>query len=365
MQSHGGPTAPRDARCSTWRSLFWTSRGFGVVDVNYGGSTGYGRAYREPLHGQWGIVDMEDCVAAALYLAAEGEADGDRLAIHGGSAGGYTTLCALAFHDDFAAGASYYGVADAETLAADTHKFESRYLDALIGPYPETAELYRERSPIHYADRIDAPVMLFQGLEDEVVPPSQAEEMVAALSRTRRAARLPRLRGRAARLPQGGDDERCLEAELSFYAQVFGFEPADELEPVEHRLAARWAAIRAWTPTSPASPSGSRTICREVARAGARRRPRGVGDDQAQDAAVLRAGGKRLRAAGHARTTWTCSSTTARSCRIRTGSSPAATTIRDRRGKMAVYRDDTINAEAFTTMSGRSSPTTAPAAGGS
>ena len=161
---------------------FWTSRGIGVVDVNYGGSTGFGRAYRELLNGAWGIVDVEDCVAAAAHLAEAGEADGRRLAIHGGSAGGYTTLCALAFHRGFAAGASYYGVADAETLAADTHKFESRYLDSLIGPYPGAASTYRERSPIHYADRIERPVILFQGLEDEVVPPSQAEEMVAALA---------------------------------------------------------------------------------------------------------------------------------------------------------------------------------------
>ena len=153
-------------------------------------------------------MDVEDCIAAALHLAREGEADGERLAIHGGSAGGYTTLCALAFHDDFAAGASYYGVADAETLAADTHKFESRYLDSLIGPYPETAERYRERSPIHFADRISAPVILFQGLEDEVVPPSQAETMVAALRRT--ACRTRTWRSRASSTAFARRDHRAL-----------------------------------------------------------------------------------------------------------------------------------------------------------
>jgi dipeptidyl aminopeptidase/acylaminoacyl peptidase len=213
--------------------VYWTSRGIGVVDVNYGGSTGFGRAYRERLDGAWGIVDVEDCIAAALHLAREGEADGGRLAIHGGSAGGYTTLCALAFHDAFAAGASYYGVADAETLATDTHKFESRYLDRLIGPYPEARDTYRERSPIHSADRIRAPVILFQGLEDEVVPPAQADTMVAAL----RANGVPH-----AYLAFAGEQHgfrrsetliRCLEAELSFYAQVFGFEPAGAIERVE------------------------------------------------------------------------------------------------------------------------------------
>ncbi|HJZ37690.1 MAG TPA: prolyl oligopeptidase family serine peptidase, partial [Solirubrobacterales bacterium] len=178
--SHGGPTSHATPELSE-EYLFWTSRGFGVADVNYRGSSGYGRAYRDKLQGTWGIVDTEDCVAAARFLAETGEVDGERLAIRGGSAGGYATLCALVFHDAFAAGASYYGVADTETLARDTHKFEARYLDGLIGPYPERADLYRERSPIHFVERLKASVILFQGLEDKIVPPNQAETMVAAM----------------------------------------------------------------------------------------------------------------------------------------------------------------------------------------
>ncbi len=231
VQSHGGPTGHSPPMLQQ-DILFWTSRGIGVVDVNYGGSSGFGREYRDALQGQWGIVDTEDCLAAAQHLVERGEVDGERLAIHGGSAGGYTTLCALAFHDLFAAGASYYGVADAELLAEDTHKFESRYLDGLIGPYPETAARWRERSPIHYADRIRAAVILFQGLEDEVVPPSQAEQMVEALV----ANHVPH-----AYLPFAGEQHgfrraetivASLEAELSFYAQIFGFEPAEPIKPV-------------------------------------------------------------------------------------------------------------------------------------
>ena len=232
VQSHGGPTghAPPELQEDV---LFWTSRGFGVVDVNYGGSTGFGREYRNRLRGTWGIVDTEDCIAAARYLAEQGEADGERLVIHGGSAGGYTTLCALVFHDDFSAGASYYGVADAELLAKDTHKFESRYLDGLIGPYPEEAELYRERSPIHYAERLRVPVVLFQGLEDEVVPPAQAEEMVTALKENGVPHAYLAFEGEQHGFRRAETVIRCLEAELSFYGQVFGFEPADEIEPIE------------------------------------------------------------------------------------------------------------------------------------
>jgi len=231
VQSHGGPTGHVPPMMDP-EILFWTSRGIGVVDVNYGGSTGFGRAYRELLDGAWGVVDVEDCVAAALHLAREGEVDGERLAVHGGSAGGYTTLCGLAFHDDFAAGASYYGVADAETMAADTHKFESRYLDRLIGPYPEARDVYRERSPIHFADRIRAPVILFQGLEDEVVPPDQAETMVAALRENGVPHAYLAFEGEQHGFRKAETVIRCLEAELSFYAQVFGFEPADDIEPV-------------------------------------------------------------------------------------------------------------------------------------
>jgi len=232
VKSHGGPTAMAQAQLSA-QTQYWTSRGFAVVDVNYGGSSGFGRAYRERLKGRWGLVDTEDCINAAHYLAERGLADGKRLAIRGGSAGGYTTLCALVFHDDFAAGASYYGVADCETLATDTHKFESRYLDGLIGPYPRDQELYRRRSPIHYADRLSCPVILFQGLEDRVVPPAQAETMVDAL----RAKRLPfayvAFAGEQHGFRKAENIERSLEAELFFYAAILGFPLADQIDPVE------------------------------------------------------------------------------------------------------------------------------------
>jgi dipeptidyl aminopeptidase/acylaminoacyl peptidase len=232
VQSHGGPTSHATPALDR-EILFWTSRGVGVVDVNYRGSSGFGRPYREALNGTWGIVDTEDCIAAARYLAAAGEADGERLAIHGGSAGGYSTLCALVFHDEFATGASYYGVADAETLARDTHKFESRYLDRLIGPYPEQAELYRQRSPINFVERLQVPVILFQGLEDEVVPPSQAETMVAALRRNGVPHAYLAFAGEQHGFRRAATEIRCLEAELYFYGRILGFEPADELEPVE------------------------------------------------------------------------------------------------------------------------------------
>jgi dipeptidyl aminopeptidase/acylaminoacyl peptidase len=232
VQSHGGPTSHATPALDR-EFLFWTSRGFGVVDVNYRGSSGYGRAYRDRLRGGWGVIDTDDCIAATRHLAASGEADGERLAIRGGSAGGYATLCALVFHDEFAAGASYYGVADTETLAKDTHKFESRYLDGLIGPYPEEQALYRERSPIHFVERLNAPVILFQGLEDEVVPPSQAETMVAALKRNGVPHAYLAFAGEQHGFRRAETEIRCLEAELYFYGRILGFEPADELEPVE------------------------------------------------------------------------------------------------------------------------------------
>ena len=177
VKSHGGPTASTSATFNLGIQ-YWTSRGFAVVDVNYGGSTGYGRDYHQQLDSQWGIVDVDDCVAAAEYLIHSDRADAQRCAIRGNSAGGYTTLAALAFRDLFRAGASYYGISDLEVLARDTHKFESRYLDRLIGPYPEQQAIYRERSPIHYVAQLTAPMIIFQGLEDKVVPPNQAELMV-------------------------------------------------------------------------------------------------------------------------------------------------------------------------------------------
>jgi dipeptidyl aminopeptidase/acylaminoacyl peptidase len=232
VESHGGPTSHATPTLDP-EFLYWTSRGIGVVDVNYRGSSGYGREYRNKLRGEWGVVDTEDCVNAALHLAAEGEADRERLAIRGGSAGGYATLCALTFHDAFAAGASYYGVADAGALAEDTHKFESRYLDRLIGPYPERADLYRKRSPIHHVERLRSPVILFQGLEDAVVPPNQAETMVAALAGNGVPHAYLAFEGEQHGFRKAETNIRCLEAELYFYGRIMGFEPAGDPEPVE------------------------------------------------------------------------------------------------------------------------------------
>ncbi|HKF83901.1 MAG TPA: S9 family peptidase [Solirubrobacterales bacterium] len=232
VESHGGPTSHATPALSR-EFLYWTSRGIGVVDVNYRGSSGYGREYRNQLRGTWGVVDNEDCLNAALHLAEQGEADPARLAIRGGSAGGYATLCALTFHDGFAAGASYYGVADAEALVRDTHKFESRYLDRLIGPYPERADLYRERSPINYVERLRVPVILLQGLEDMVVPPNQAETMAAALERNGVPYAYLPFEGEQHSFRKAETNIRCLEAELYFYGRIMGFEPAGDPEPVE------------------------------------------------------------------------------------------------------------------------------------
>jgi dipeptidyl aminopeptidase/acylaminoacyl peptidase len=229
--SHGGPTAATSSALNL-KIQFWTSRGFAVLDVNYRGSTGYGRDYRRRLEGRWGVADVEDCIAGARHLVARGLADEKRLAIRGGSAGGYTTLCALTFHRVFRAGAVYYGVSDLETLATDTHKFEARYLDRLIGPYPARRDLYRERSPIHHIDRMSCPVIFFQGLDDKVVPPDQTEKMVAALrARGVPVAYVP-FAGEAHGLRRAGNIRRTLEAELYFYSRLFGFTPADAVEPV-------------------------------------------------------------------------------------------------------------------------------------
>lgn len=229
--SHGGPTSATRTHLNL-AIQYWTSRGFGVVDVNYGGSTGYGRAYRQRLNGQWGVVDVEDCLNAARTLVARGEADGNRLAIRGGSAGGYTTLCALTFHDVFRAGASYYGVSDLEALTKETHKFESRYLDQLIGPYPEKADLYRQRSPIHFTERLRCPAIFFQGLEDKVVPPNQTERMVEALRQKGVPVAYVPFEGEQHGFRRAENIRRSLEAELYFYSRVFGFELAESIEPV-------------------------------------------------------------------------------------------------------------------------------------
>jgi dipeptidyl aminopeptidase/acylaminoacyl peptidase len=232
VMSHGGPTSATTPTLNL-ATQFWTTRGIAVVDVDYGGSTGYGREYRSRLNGEWGVVDVEDCIDAARWLADEGEVDGDRMVIRGGSAGGYTTLCALAFHDVFAAGASYYGVADAARLATDTHKFESRYLDGLIGPYPAAAEKYRQRSPIHFVDQLSRPLILFQGLEDMVVPPSQAEMMVEALAARGIPHAYLAFEGEQHGFRKAETQQRCLEAELYFYSRILGFDIADAVEPVD------------------------------------------------------------------------------------------------------------------------------------
>jgi dipeptidyl aminopeptidase/acylaminoacyl peptidase len=232
VMSHGGPTSSSSASLK-YSIQYWTSRGIAVLDVNYGGSSGYGRAYRERLKGQWGIVDVDDCVNGAQYLVATGEVDGNRLAIRGGSAGGYTTLCALTFRDAFKAGASHYGISDLEALARDTHKFESRYLDGLIGAYPERRDLYMERSPIHFTDRLSCPMILFQGLEDKVVPPNQAEKMFEAVRTKKLPVAYLTFEGEQHGFRKAENIKRVLEAELYFYSKVFGFELADAVEPVK------------------------------------------------------------------------------------------------------------------------------------
>ncbi|RKU05680.1 peptidase [Candidatus Poribacteria bacterium] len=229
--SHGGPTSATSTALDL-EIQYWTSRGIAVLDVNYGGSSGYGRAYRQRLNGQWGIVDVDDCVNGALYLAEKGYVDANRLAIRGGSAGGYTTLSALTFRDIFKAGASYYGISDLEAMTSDTHKFESRYLDSLIGPYPEEQARYRERSPIHFTDRLSCPLILFQGLEDKVVPPNQAEMMVEALHAKGLPVAYVPFEGEQHGFRRSENIRRSLEAELYFYGKVFGFVPADRVEPV-------------------------------------------------------------------------------------------------------------------------------------
>ena len=230
--SHGGPTGSA-ATSFNLSYQFWTSRGIAVVDVNYGGSTGYGTEYRRRLNGQWGIVDIDDCINAALHLVREGEVDVDRLMVRGGSAGGYTTLASLTFRDVFKVGASYYGVSDLEALATETHKFESRYLDSMIGPYPERRDLYLERSPIHHTDRLSCPIILLQGLEDRVVLPNQAEMMVDALRKKGLPVAYIPFEGEQHGFRKSENIKRALEAELYFYSQILGFDIADDFEPVE------------------------------------------------------------------------------------------------------------------------------------
>lgn len=231
VMCHGGPTAAATNALS-YRIQYWTSRGFAVLDVNYGGSTGYGRAYRQRLDGRWGVVDVADCEAGARYLVQRGDVDGGRLLIRGSSAGGYTTLCALTFTRTFHAGASLYGIGDLEALVRETHKFESRYLDRLVGPYPETQPRYHARSPVHHVDALDRPVIFLQGLEDKVVPPSQAGTMMEALRRKGVAVAYVTFADEQHGFRKAENMRRALEAELYFYGKVLGFKPADTVEPV-------------------------------------------------------------------------------------------------------------------------------------
>ena len=230
--THGGPTSNALTTLDLTKQ-FLTSRGIAVIDVDYGGSTGYGRDYRRRLDGQWGVVDVDDVVAAARYLVERGDVDPHRLAVEGGSAGGYTTLAALAFRDLFAAGISLFGVADLELLAKDTHKFEAHYEHRMVAPYPEGAAVYRERSPIHAVDRIRCPVLVLQGLDDRVVPPEHAEGIVAALAANGIPYAYLAFEGEGHGFRGAVAIRRTLEAHLSFLGQVFGFEPADPIEPLE------------------------------------------------------------------------------------------------------------------------------------
>jgi dipeptidyl aminopeptidase/acylaminoacyl peptidase len=234
VTSHGGPTAGASTGLALAVQLV-TSRGIAVLDVDYGGSTGYGRAYRKRLEGTWGVTDVDDCIAGALEMTRRGEADPNRLAIEGGSASGYTALAALAFHDVFRAGVSYFGIGNLETFVAETHKFESRYVDRLVGPYPAAAELYRARSPIFHADGFSCPVLVLQGLDDRIVPPTEAERIVAALA----AKRIPHVylafEGEDHGFRQAANIIRSAQAELAFYGGVFGFVPADDLPALPWR----------------------------------------------------------------------------------------------------------------------------------
>lgn len=229
VKSHGGPTSQTSPAFSL-KIQYWTSRGFAVLDVNYAGSTGYGRAYRDRLKGQWGLADVADVAAGARHLADRGLADPARLIVTGGSAGGYTTLSALTFTNVFQAGCSSYGIGDLETLARDTHKFESRYLDALVGPWPQAADVYRARSPIHHVDRLNCPVIFLQGAEDKVVPPNQAEAMVEALDAKAVPVAYILFEGEGHGFRKADSVRRALESELGFYGRIFGFSPAGEIE---------------------------------------------------------------------------------------------------------------------------------------
>lgn len=231
VMCHGGPTGAASTSLNL-KIQFWTSRGFAVLDVNYRGSTGYGRAYREKLNGCWGVADIADAVAGVHYLGERSLIDPHRAIIRGSSAGGFTALAALTFTDTFCAGASLYGIGDLETLASDTHKFESRYLDRLIGPYPERRDLYLERSPIHHNERLRCPTIFMQGMEDKVVPPSQAEAMVAALREKGVPVSYITFDDEAHGFRKSANIKKALEAELAFYRRILGIVSDEKLPPI-------------------------------------------------------------------------------------------------------------------------------------
>ncbi|MCH2408074.1 MAG: prolyl oligopeptidase family serine peptidase [Acidimicrobiales bacterium] len=229
--AHGGPTG--SARRQLQLSIaYWTSRGFGVADVDYRGSTGYGRLYRNSLRNSWGLADVEDCVAVAKHLVAQKKVDKNRLAIKGGSAGGFTVLAALTFHDTFTAGASRYGIADLAILAKDTHKFESRYLDRLVGKWPEDEEIYKQRSPIHHIEQLSTPMVILQGSEDPIVPPNQAHLMAKKLKENDIPHALIEFSDEGHGFRKAPNITKAIESELAFFAQIFNFEPFDDLPKI-------------------------------------------------------------------------------------------------------------------------------------
>jgi dipeptidyl aminopeptidase/acylaminoacyl peptidase len=231
VHAHGGPTSQTSAAFNLHVN-YWTSRGFGLVDVDYRGSSGYGRAYRQALYGNWGVADVDDCVRAAAWLADRGEVDRERMAIIGASAGGYLALAALAFRDVFAAGVTAFGVSDVEALRRDTHKLESHYVDQLIGPWPEAAEIDHERSPIHHLEGFSCPLLVFQGMDDTAVPPAQSEMIVEALRMKGVPVAYLAFEGEGHGFRKRENNLKLIEGQLYFYGRVFGFQPADEIEPI-------------------------------------------------------------------------------------------------------------------------------------
>jgi dipeptidyl aminopeptidase/acylaminoacyl peptidase len=232
VRCHGGPTGSAGP-IYTFEYHYWTSRGFAVVDVNYGGSSGYGRAYRTRLNGSWGVVDVDDCINAARYLVEQGHADGNRVWITGGSAGGFTVLLSLTRRNFYDAGASHFGIGDLELFIKETHKFESHYVDTLVGPYPGREDLYRDRSAIHFADNLKCPVILFQGLEDKIVPPSQAEAFVAVCKQKKLPYAYVAFEGEQHGFRQEKNIRRSIEGELYFISRIFNLGLADQIDPVE------------------------------------------------------------------------------------------------------------------------------------